>query len=46
MGKRVTAENIARLWINMKNHVKDGYVAKVSGKGLSTEDYTLRRNKN
>lgn len=40
MGKRVTAENIARLWINMKNHVKDGYVAKVSGKGLSTEDYT------
>lgn len=40
MGKRVTAENIARLWINMKNHVKDGYVSKVSGKGLSTEDYT------
>lgn len=40
MGKRVTAENIARIWNNMKNHVKDGYVAKVSGKGLSTEDYT------
>lgn len=40
MGKRVTAENIARLWNNMKNHVKDGYVAKVSGKGLSTEDYS------
>ena len=40
MGKRVTVENLARLWNNVKNHVKDGYVAKVDGKGLSTNDYT------
>lgn len=40
MGKRVTAENIARLWNNMKNHVAEGFVKKVDGKQLSTEDYT------
>lgn len=40
MGKRVTAENIARLWVNMKNHVLENFVKKVDGKGLSTNDYT------
>lgn len=40
MGKRVTAENIARLWVNMKNYVADHFVEKVAGKGLSTNDYT------
>lgn len=40
MGKRVTPENIARLWVNMKNHVLENFVKKVDGKGLSTNDYT------
>lgn len=40
MGKRVTPENIARLWINMKSYVEDLFVKKVAGKGLSTNDYT------
>lgn len=40
MGKRVTPGSIARLWINMKNHVLENFVKKVDGKGLSTNDYT------
>lgn len=40
MGKRVTPENIARLWNNMKNHVLENFVLKMDGKGLSTNDYT------
>ena len=40
MGKYFSSENAIRYWNNTKNWVMDLFVAKVDGKGLSTEDYT------
>lgn len=40
MSKRVTSENIARLWNNIKTYVAEHFVTKEAGKGLSTNDYT------
>lgn len=40
MSRRVTPENITRLWNNMKTWVTDHFVLKAEGKGLSTNDYT------
>lgn len=40
MGKYFSSENAIRYWNNTKNWVMDLFVAKVEGKGLSTEDYT------
>lgn len=40
MGKYFSSENVTRFWINIKSYLTDHYVVKVSGKGLSTNDYT------
>lgn len=40
MGKYFSSENVTRFWTNIKNFLADHYVEKVSGKGLSTNDYT------
>lgn len=40
MGKYFSSENVTRFWTNIKNYLTDHYVEKVSGKGLSTNDYT------
>lgn len=36
----IKLEQLSRFWTNVKSYITNGYVAKVSGKGLSTNDLT------
>mgnify|MGYP001074366046 CR=1 FL=1 len=40
MGKYFSTGNATRFWNNVKSWAQDQFVVKVTGKGLSTEDYT------
>lgn len=40
MSKYFDQSNVARFWNNIKTYIEDKFVAKVSGKGLSSNDFT------